>query len=151
MTDVRSVFWDDHERDLHDPEYLRAFVLERVRSDTVGRIMDKLEEALVLRKLPKTQLARIIGAGDSAVRRLFTRGSAANPTFDTVVKMATTLGYEVVLQPMPAERRAEVEAAMGAATSTVEGSTTGSRRDVGAHARTRQAGPLSRSASTSRR
>lgn len=113
----RSAFWDDHEAGLKDPAYLRAAVLEQARADTVGQIMDTLEESLRSRRMPKTQLARLIGAGEASIRRLFARGGSANPTFDTVVKIAAALGYDVVLEPMSRERRAQFDATGVTATS----------------------------------
>src|SRR5437879_6214163 len=107
-----SSFWTDHQQDLEDPKYALAFMLEQIRIDTVNRVMDRLDESRAAAKIPKTQLARIIGAGDSAVRRLFAARGGANPTFDTVVKMAATLGFEIELKPMKKDRREAVQYAV---------------------------------------
>ena len=42
----RSVFWDDVELQLEDPEFRRHFVLEQNRIETVDRVMNLLMDAL---------------------------------------------------------------------------------------------------------
>jgi DNA-binding phage protein len=97
-----STFWTDHDEKLADPEYAAAFARESRRVAAVDRIVGKLDEYRVMRGLPKTHLARAIGMGDAALRRLFTKRASANPTLGTVEEIAFELGYRVTLEPIPA-------------------------------------------------
>lgn len=106
---MRSVFWDDHQAGLDDPEYARAFAAESIRVSTIDTIMNTLTEQVEASGLSKTALARAIGANPAAVRRLLT-AQDVNPTLGTLAELAGALGMKVTLAPMTAgERRAITE------------------------------------------
>lgn len=45
MECTRSAFWDDLAEDLNDPDFLRAYVLETVRIQTVDYLVNGMDEA----------------------------------------------------------------------------------------------------------
>ena len=96
-----SSFWTEHNEDLHDPAYALAFAKESQRIAAVDRIMNRLDAARIATGIPKTQLARLVGMGDAALRRLFSRREAANPTIATVEAVANELGLRLTLEPIP--------------------------------------------------
>jgi DNA-binding phage protein len=98
----RSVFWDDLARDLEDPEFLREYVAESVRINTIDRLVNTLDDARRAAGLSKAALARAIRSEPAVVRRLLS-GKHANPTVGTVSEIAAALGLRMVLEPMPAE------------------------------------------------
>lgn len=101
------MFWDDLEKDLEDPEFLRAYVVESMRIATVDRVVDALDVAREEAGLSKAELARAIGASQPSIRRLFT-GAHRNPTLGTVSEVAAALGLRVTLEPLPPGERAAV-------------------------------------------
>jgi transcriptional regulator with XRE-family HTH domain len=108
-TRARSVFWDDLEKQLADPESRRLFVIEQNRIQTADRVMNAVIDALEKSGLTRADVARAIGAHSSAVRRLLNQGSGpVNPTLQTLSDVAAVLGYQVELVPMKAQARREV-------------------------------------------
>ncbi len=55
---TRSVFWDDVERQLEDPEFRRHFVLEQNRIETVDRVMNLIMDALERSGTSRADVAR---------------------------------------------------------------------------------------------
>jgi transcriptional regulator with XRE-family HTH domain len=105
MSTKQRLFWDDLARDLEDPEFLREYVVESVRIDTVDRIVNALDQAREAAGLTKADLARSISAEPASIRRLFT-GVHGNPTLSTLSEVAAALGLRITLEPLPpAERK----------------------------------------------
>lgn len=96
-----SAFWDDLATDLQDPEFLRDYVVESVRIATIDRLVNELDEAREAAGLSKAELARAIGAEPASIRRLFASGHS-NPTLGTLAEVASALGMQVTLTPLPA-------------------------------------------------
>ncbi len=114
---MTSVFWDDHRRDLQDPEYAREFAAESIRTRTVDEIINTLCSALDESGLSKAALARAIGSDPAVVRRLF-NSSPVNPTLGTLAEVAAALGLKVALEPMDrAERETITKPMVDAATT----------------------------------
>jgi transcriptional regulator with XRE-family HTH domain len=108
MTDeVGSAFWDDLATDLQDPEFLRDYVVESMRIATIDRLVNELDEAREAAGLTKAELARAIGAEPASIRRLFASGHS-NPTLGTLAEVASALGMQVTLTPLPATERRRV-------------------------------------------
>ncbi|MFI7166907.1 helix-turn-helix domain-containing protein [Rhodococcus erythropolis] len=94
-----GVFWEDLQKDLEDPEFLRTFVLESLRIKSVDAIVNALDDAREKADLSKAELARAISAPPASIRRLLGNGPS-NPTLGTVSEVAAALGYELVLKPL---------------------------------------------------
>lgn len=107
MTPDRTTFWDDLAEDLHDPEFLRAYVRESIRIATVDELVNALDEAREAAGLSKAELARAISAEPAVIRRLFS-ASHVNPTIGTLAEVAAALGMRVTLEPLPANQREQV-------------------------------------------
>jgi len=106
---TQSVFQDDLDRQLEDPEFRRHFALERNRIETVDRVMNHIIDALENSGLTRADVARAIGSHSSAVRRLLNQASGpVNPTLQTLSDVAAVLSFEVELVPMTRERRLDV-------------------------------------------
>ena len=102
-----SAFWDDLAQDLQDPEFLRDYVVESVRIATIDRLVNALDEAREAAGLTKAELARAIGAEPASIRRLFASGNS-NPTLGTLAEVASALGMQVTLTPLPAAERRKI-------------------------------------------
>lgn len=105
----RSVFWDQLEKELADPEFRRQFILERNRVETVDRVMNLIINALDESGLSRADVARAIGSHSASVRRLLNLVSGpVNPTLRTLSDVAAVLGFQVELVPMKSETRRNV-------------------------------------------
>ncbi len=108
MTDkAGSAFWDDLATDMQDPEFLRDYVVESMRIATIDRLVNELDEAREAAGLTKAELARAIGAEPASIRRLFASGHS-NPTLGTLAEVASALGMQITLTPLPAAERRKV-------------------------------------------
>lgn len=107
MAEPPSGFWDDLVEDLKDPEFLRAYVVESVRIETVDRLVNELDEARARVGLTKAELARAINAEPAVIRRLLSL-SHRNPTIGTLVEVAAALGLRVTLEPLSAAEQEQV-------------------------------------------
>lgn len=115
MTSKPNLFWEDHERDLQNPEYAREYALEEIRVATIDHVVNTLIDALNKQGLSKAALARAIGSNPAVVRRLLS-ASGVNPTVGTVAEAAAVLGMRVVIEPIPrAERKNWTHLAIGEA------------------------------------
>lgn len=95
-----GAFWDDLAEDLKDPEFLREYVRESVRIQTIDQLVNALDEAREAAGLSKAALARAVRAEPAVVRRLFS-ASRVNPTLGTLAEIAAVLGMRVTLEPLP--------------------------------------------------
>jgi ribosome-binding protein aMBF1 (putative translation factor) len=102
-----SVFWDDHEAAMGDPEYRRHFILESRRIAVIDAVVNELDELREQQGLSKSDLARAIERQPAAVRRLLT-AQQVNPSLGMISDLAAALGYEVVLRPMSEGDRVSV-------------------------------------------
>jgi DNA-binding phage protein len=110
MSNSDSVYWDDLAEDLKDPEFLRQFILESIRINTIDTIVNQLDEARELAGLSKADLARSISAEPAVVRRMLGHASRSNPTLGTLSELAAALGYRVALVPVEKTGRSVAEA-----------------------------------------
>jgi transcriptional regulator with XRE-family HTH domain len=109
MGTAPTTYWDDLVEDLKDPEFLRAYITESLRVETIDRLVNDLDEARTALGLSKAELARAISAEPAVIRRLLSTGHR-NPTIGTVAEVAAALGYKVALVPMEdGEREAYAE------------------------------------------
>jgi DNA-binding phage protein len=99
-----SAFWGDLLDDLKDPNFLRAYVMESLRIETIDRLVNELDLARQANGLSKAELARATRSEPAVVRRLLSRGHR-NPTVGTLVDVAAALGLKVELVPMSSEER----------------------------------------------
>lgn len=107
MSGVPTTYWDDLVEDLADPEFLRAYVTESLRVETIDRLVNDLDDARVALGLSKAQLARAISAEPAVIRRLLSSGRR-NPTIGTIAEVAAALGLKVALVPMADDEREQV-------------------------------------------
>lgn len=102
-----KTFYDDLARDLEDPQFRRAYLLESERIATVDRIINQLDEVRQELGMSKAELARAIGRTPESIRRLLT-APAINPQLSLVAEMASALGYRITLCPMTAAEQREI-------------------------------------------
>lgn len=103
---MSGLFWEDLQRDLEDPEFLREYVTESIKIAAVDAIINALDEARMSAGLSKAELARAIGAEPTTIRRLFSSADA-NPTLGTLAAVAAALGLRISVEPLPpADRKA---------------------------------------------
>ena len=107
MADVLTTFWDDLAEDLQDPEFLRTYVAESIRIETIDRLVNELDDVRAAGGLSKADVARAISAEPAVVRRLLSLNHR-NPTIGTLVEVAAALGLRVTLEPMPDHELKEI-------------------------------------------
>ncbi|MGH3757323.1 DNA-binding protein [Actinophytocola sp.] len=107
MSTAPTTYWDDLVEDLQDPEFLRAYLTESLRVETVDRLVNDLDDARMALGLSKAELARAISAEPAVIRRLLSPGHR-NPTIGTVAEVAAALGLRVALVPMADDERERV-------------------------------------------
>lgn len=120
MADQDSMYWADLAEDLRDPEFLRQFVLESIRIDTIDSIVNQLEEARTTAGLSKADLARAISVEPATVRRLLGHASRGNPTLGTLSELAAALGYRVSLEPVGVRAEPVAKALQSGTTADAE-------------------------------
>jgi DNA-binding phage protein len=101
-----TTYWDDLVEDLKDPEFLRAYLTESLRVETIDRLVNDLDDAREELGLSKAELARAISAEPAVIRRLLSPGHR-NPTIGTLAEVAAALGLKVALVPMADDEREE--------------------------------------------
>lgn len=111
MIEGKSAFEKAHEAGMLDPEYRRGHVIMRRRISTIDYMVNMLDDARRAQGLTKAALGRMIDMNDAGVRRLFTN-AGANPRLSTLSDLATALGYQVVLVPLPDDERREIDEAL---------------------------------------
>src|SRR5688572_5482506 len=75
----------------------------RERIDSVDDVVRALDAARIEMGLSKAELARAVGMVPESTRRLFT-AKGANPSIETVMKLADALGLELTFTPKRASR-----------------------------------------------
>ena len=94
-----NAFWDDLARDLEDSEFLREYVVESVRIDTIDTIVNALDDAREAAGLSKAELARAIQKEPATIRRLLSSDNS-NPTLGTLAEVAAALGLRITVEPI---------------------------------------------------
>jgi DNA-binding phage protein len=83
---------------MKDPAFAAEYRAGRAEIDAIDKLIRALDAARLISGLSKAELARKIGAQPEMVRRLLT-APRGNPTMDTVLKVATALGFHLELVP----------------------------------------------------
>jgi DNA-binding phage protein len=83
---------------MKDPAFAVEYRAARAEIDAIDKLIRALDAARLIEGLSKAELARKIGAQPEMVRRLLTTPKG-NPTMDTVLKVASALGYHLELVP----------------------------------------------------
>jgi transcriptional regulator with XRE-family HTH domain len=107
MAAAPTTFWDDLVEDLLDPDFLRAYIVESYRIETIDRLVNALDDARVSSGLSKADLARAINAEPAVIRRLLSSGHG-NPTIGTLAEVAAALGLRLTLESLSPDERADV-------------------------------------------
>lgn len=104
-----SKFWDDHARNMDNPEYRHHFVLQSARIAAIDELVHRLDELRTAQGLSKAELARAIERDPASVRRLLT-AQQINPSVGMIAEVAAALGYRLSLEPLDDDARAAVTA-----------------------------------------
>jgi DNA-binding phage protein len=107
MVTPPRTFWDDLVEDLQDPEFLRQYVVESLRIETIDRLVNDLDSAREESGMSKAELARAVSAEPAVIRRLLSPGHR-NPTIGTLAEVAGALGLRVALVPLSDEEKRHV-------------------------------------------
>lgn len=99
-----TAFWDDLNRDLQDPEFLREYVTESMRISTIDSVVNAIDDAREAAGLSKAELARAIRKEPATIRRLLS-SEGANPTLGTLAEVAAALGLRITVEPLPTAER----------------------------------------------
>ena|SRR5437773_10315021 len=115
MSQRKTAFDRDFERNMQDPEFRTAYERTRSRIDAIDEVVRALDAARAEQAIPKAELARRMGVQAEAIRRLFS-AERPNPTMKTVVAAADALGLRVKVVPAdqggpPGRRRRSPRAA----------------------------------------
>lgn len=104
---MSSIFWDDLQESLKDPEYLREYVTQSVRITTTDRLINALADQAEVQGMSRADIARSLNKEAGTIRRLFTHPEG-NPTIGTLAEIAGVLGYRLELVRMDEHELAEV-------------------------------------------
>lgn len=96
MANNKTGFDDYFEKQLRDPSFAKEYAAARSTIDATDDLIRALDAARIDRNLSKAELARLVDCPPEALRRLFTT-KAPNPGVVTVLKLASALGYRLVL------------------------------------------------------
>ncbi len=113
-------FLDEKQR---DPAFRAAYEAARAEIASTDALIRALDDARVNSGLSKSELARRMDVAPEVVRRLLT-AKGANPTVDTVLKVAAALGYHLEFVPeigTPSDPAARGRSAGGDQASTDRG------------------------------
>ena len=94
----KSQYEKDLEQKLKNPEYRAEFERGLAVIRSIDKIINDLDDARKSAKMSKADLARLIDANPSSIRRIFSSG-LSNPTLSTIAELASALDFELVLQP----------------------------------------------------
>ena len=90
-------------RSAASPEFRAELRAARAHIDSVDGVVRALDAARIDLGLSKAELARAVGMLPESTRRLFTM-KGANPSLDTVMKLADALGLTLTFVPKKASR-----------------------------------------------
>jgi DNA-binding phage protein len=94
----KTAFDKYFDRRMAEPDFSAAYKDARAVIDSTDALVRALDEARLLGGISKAELARQIEARPEVVRRLFTLPTS-NPTLETVLKLASALGFHLELVP----------------------------------------------------
>lgn len=94
----KTAFDRYYDEQMKDPAFAAEYRAARAEIDAIDKLIRALDAARLINGVSKAELARKIGAQPEMVRRLLT-APKGNPTMDTVLKVATALGYHLELVP----------------------------------------------------
>lgn len=83
---------------MKEREFATEYETARREIDTIDELVRALDEAREHEGLTKADLAKRVGMSAEVVRRLFTADDP-NPTFDTVIRIASALNCSLDLVP----------------------------------------------------
>ncbi|MGO8968450.1 MAG: helix-turn-helix domain-containing protein [Myxococcaceae bacterium] len=83
---------------MKEPGFARAYESARSEIDSVDTFVRALDARREQAGLTKSHLAKLVGMKPEVVRRLFT-SSEANPTLETVIRIAVALDCKLGLEP----------------------------------------------------
>jgi DNA-binding phage protein len=125
---------------LRDSAFREEYEVARAEVTATDALIRALEGARAGRGISKAELARRIAVKPEIVRRLLT-DAGGNPTFSTILKVATALDYHLELVPNQGRRAARAPEAARRASSATRAPTaalaTGTRPRAAARARSR--------------
>src|SRR5229473_2633857 len=104
MARTKTGFDEFLEQQLKDKKFAAQYRKARAEIDAVDKLIRALDSARVLSGISKAELARKIQTRPEFIRRLFT-AKDSNPTVETVLRLATTLGYHFELIPNAPPRK----------------------------------------------
>jgi len=81
------------------PRFATAYGRARAEIDAVDDLIRALDEKRIAISMTKAELARRISASPEVVRRLLTAADA-NPTMETVLRIAHAVGLRLALEPL---------------------------------------------------
>jgi DNA-binding phage protein len=105
MARKKTAFDKYFDRRMAEPEFAAAYTEARAVIDSTDALVRAFDEARLLGGMSKAELARQIDARPEVVRRLFTVPTS-NPTLETVLKLASALGFHLELVPNARPRKA---------------------------------------------
>jgi ribosome-binding protein aMBF1 (putative translation factor) len=103
-TTAKTGFDRFFEQQMKNRKFAAAYRSARAEIDATDKLIRAIDAARVLKGISKADLARKIEAKPEILRRLFTTDEA-NPTMQTVLKLAVALGYHLELVPDGTGRR----------------------------------------------
>ena len=121
MTKAKTGFDEFLEQQLQDKKFAAQYRSARAEIDAVDKLIIALDSARVLRGISKAELARKIQTRPELIRRLLTAKNS-NPTMETVLKLATALGYHLELIPNVPPRAGKRSATRAVAARRIHGS-----------------------------
>ncbi len=98
MAHKKTAFDRYFDQRMKEPEFADAYRESRAVIDSTDALVRALDEARLLGGMSKAALARKIEARPEVVRRLLT-APKSNPTLDTVLRLASALGFHLELVP----------------------------------------------------
>ncbi len=99
MADKKKTAFDKYfDKRMKEEKFALEYAAASTEIDAIDRLIRALNEAREEKNLSKADLARKIGAKPEIVRRLFTVESP-NPTFSTILDLATALDLDLRLVP----------------------------------------------------
>lgn len=104
MTKHESLFWKDLNQDLQDPEFASQFLIEQLKVEMLDEMINALDSRRIALGSSKAELARRLRAKPSSIRRFFSKPKS-NPTIETVIEVALSVGYQLKFEELSSSRK----------------------------------------------
>ena len=104
MTKQKGQFWQDLEQDFQDPEFASQFLIEKLKVEILDEMINALDSRRIEIGSSKAELARRLRAKPSSIRRFFSKPKA-NPTIETVIEVALSVGYQLKFEELSSSRK----------------------------------------------